>query len=165
MIREMKVQIDQSNKIEQTQKDTVIALSNGVKFTVLIRAKDKRVIQNEFRLRGEPRNFIVFTFSALLVFLLGKVKPAVEVIVDREYKEKEDIIREKLILYSKRLAHDFDRSQITFKLVGKGSPAHKLAGKVAARKQNPDWRISAEEMMEVIFPKRKIGRPKGPRSV
>ena len=62
----MKCQIDQSNKIEQTEKDTVIALANGIKFTIMIRSKDKRIIQNEFRLRGKPRNFIVFTFSVLL---------------------------------------------------------------------------------------------------
>lgn len=37
----MTCHIDQSNKTEQTEKDTVIALSNGVKFTLLIRAKDK----------------------------------------------------------------------------------------------------------------------------
>ncbi|MEK9143405.1 MAG: hypothetical protein AAB481_02140 [Patescibacteria group bacterium] len=100
----MNVQIDQSNKVEQTEKDTVIALSNGVKFSVLIRAKDKRVIQNEFRLRGQPRNFTIFTFSMLLVFLLKKVKPRVPIVIDLEYKDKENIIREKLILYSKRFA-------------------------------------------------------------
>lgn len=161
----MNVQIDQSNKIEQTQKDTVIALSNGVKFAVLIRAKDKRVIQNEFRLRGQPRNFIIFTFSILLVFLLKKVKPIVPVVIDLEYKDKENIIREKLILYSKRLDYDLDRSLITFRSVGKGSPAHKLAGKVTSRKQNPDLRVTAEGVMEILFPKKKTGHPEGSRSV
>lgn len=161
----MTCHIDQSNKIEQTQKDTVIALSNGVKVTLLIRAKEKRILQEEFRRRGEPRNFIIFTFSALLVFLLKKVKPVISVVIDLEYKDKEDIIREKLILYSKRLGYDLDRSLITFKSVGKGSPAHKLAGRVTARKQNPDLRVTAEEVMEILFPKKKTGHPKGSRSV
>lgn len=161
----MNVQIDQSNKVEQTERDTVIALSNGVKFTVMIRAKDKRALQEEFRLRGEPRNFVLFTFSILLVFLLKKVKPAVSVVIDLEYKARENIIREKLILYSRRLGYDLDRSLISFKSVGKGSPAHKLAGRVTARKQNPDLRVTAEEVMKVLFPKKKTGHPEGSRSV
>ena len=163
----MKVQIDQSNKIEQTQKDTVIALSNGIKFTILIRAKDKRTLQNEFRKRGEPRNFIVFTFSALLVFLLRKIKPAVSVIIDLEYSDKENIIWDRLVEYSRLVDFKIDRSLIRFKSVGKESPAHKLAARVSARKQNPDLRISAKEVIEVIFPKEKdrASLRLGPRSV
>ncbi len=151
----MKVQIDQSNKIEQTEKDTVIALSNGMKFTVMIRAKDKREIQEEFRLNGEPRNFIVFTFSALLVLLLNKIKPVVSVVIDLEYKDKEDIIWDRLIEYSRLVGFEVDRSLISFKSVGKGSPAHKLAGKVSAHRQNPDLRVGAKEVLEIVFPKEK----------
>lgn len=158
-------QIDQSNKVEQTEKDSVVALSNGVRLTVLMRAKDKRSLQEEFRVRGKPRNFILFTFSLLLVYLLKHAKLVVPVKIDLEYKDRESIIREKLILYSKRLGYDLDRSLITFKSVGKRSPAHKLAGKVTARKQNPDLRVTAKEAMEIIFPKKKTGHPEGSRSV
>lgn len=153
----MKCQIDQSNKVEQTEKDTVIALANGIKFTIMIRSKDKRAIQNEFKLRGKPRNFIVFTFSALLVFLLRKVDPVVPVIIDLEYKSSEPVIWDRLIEYSRLLKYELNRSLIIFKSVGKKSPAHKLAGKVAAGKQNPDLRISSDEIMKLIFPNKKTG--------
>lgn len=157
--------VDQSNKVEQTEKDTVVALSNGVKLTILMRSKDKRFLQEVFRSRGEPRNFVLFTFSLLLTRLLKHAKLAVPVRIDLEYKGNEDIIREKLILYSKRLGYDLDRSLITFKSIGKRSPAHKLAGKVTARKQNPDLRITIEEAVEILFPRKKIGHPEGSRSV
>lgn len=161
----MTCHIDQSNKIEQTEKDTIMALSNGVKFTILIRAKDKRVIQNEFRIRGRPKNFILFTFSILLIFLLKKVKPVVPIVIDLEYKDGEKIIWDRLIEYSRSLDYKLNRSLISFKSVGKRSPAHRLAGKVSAGKQNPDLRVGTQEILEVIFPKKKIGHPRGPRSV
>jgi len=45
----MKIEIDQSGKIEETNVDTVIALSNGVKFSVRIHRRTKRRLQEEFR--------------------------------------------------------------------------------------------------------------------
>jgi len=41
----MKYQIDQSHKIEQTNKNTILCLSNGTEYTILITGKTKRKIQ------------------------------------------------------------------------------------------------------------------------
>lgn len=49
----MSYQIDQSRKIEQTNKDTVLAISNGRTFTVLLRARDKRLLQSIYRVSIE----------------------------------------------------------------------------------------------------------------
>lgn len=112
-------EVDQSNKVEQTWKDTVLALSNDSEFTLLLRARDKRVIQEQFRLRGEPRNFILFTFSALLVFLLKNTKPTTLVTVDLEYKDSENIIHDRLINYSRLLKFDLNKVPVVFKSIGK----------------------------------------------
>ncbi|MCL4389940.1 MAG: hypothetical protein M1484_01250 [Patescibacteria group bacterium] len=154
-------EVDQSNKVEQTWKDTVLALSNDSEFTLLLRARDKRVIQEQFRLRGEPRNFILFTFSALLVFLLKNTKPTTLVTVDLEYKDSENIIHDRLINYSRLLKFDLNKVPVVFKSIGKKSPAHKLAGKVSSGKQNPDLRISLEEFLQVLFPKEKDRASRG----
>ncbi|MBM3208780.1 hypothetical protein FJZ40_00600 [Candidatus Shapirobacteria bacterium] len=161
----MKYLIDQSGKIEQTEKDTVLALANDIKFTVLIRARDKRIIQQEFKLRGRPRNFVLFTFSLLIVLLLKKVKPKSTVFIDQEYKGNENIVRDRMANYSRRLSLRLDQSLITFKSLGKTSPAHYLAGIVADRKTKPNKVISLEEVLPILFQNKKTGHSERNRGV
>jgi len=66
----MKIEINQSNKIEQTNKDTIIGLSNQKAFTILINRKIKRKLQEEFRKQGKPRLFVYRTFIAGVVLLI-----------------------------------------------------------------------------------------------
>jgi len=54
----MRVEIDQSGKIEDKSKVTIIAFSDGVSFSVKIPGRVKRQLQEEFRRRGEPQLFI-----------------------------------------------------------------------------------------------------------
>ena len=44
----MQIEIDQSGKIDQTNLDTVIALTNGTKYTLLFKKRDKRIVEKEF---------------------------------------------------------------------------------------------------------------------
>lgn len=83
----MKVKIDQSVKIEETNRNTVIGLSNDKKFTVSITAKTKQKLQKEFRRRGKRRLFIYRTFMAGIVLLLhhASFKNPPSVIIDEEY--------------------------------------------------------------------------------
>lgn len=48
------IEIDQSGKIEDTSKDTVLALSNGIQFSILISRKIKPIIN--FGLVGKGSN-------------------------------------------------------------------------------------------------------------
>ena len=54
----MNIAIDQSSKIEYTNKDTVIAYSNHKQKSLIIKAKDKRKVQKMFREAGKPDIFI-----------------------------------------------------------------------------------------------------------
>ena len=67
----MIIEIDQSGKIENTSKNTVIAFSNEIFGSILVKAKDKREIQKIFRKIGKPRIF-VYRLFAILIFLLIK---------------------------------------------------------------------------------------------
>lgn len=53
----MNIEIDQSGKIENTNKDTVIAFSDDTCGSILIKAVDKREIQKIFRDIGKSRIF------------------------------------------------------------------------------------------------------------
>jgi len=47
------IEVDQSGKIEQTNKDTVLALSNEISYAVLIPARVKREAINLLRATGK----------------------------------------------------------------------------------------------------------------
>ena len=64
----MRIEIDQSGKIENTNKNTIIAFSNNKFKSIFISAKDKREIQKFFRRIGKPRIFVYKTFAILIFF-------------------------------------------------------------------------------------------------
>lgn len=70
----MKIYIDQSGKIENTNQPTIVAFSNGDSGSVLVAAKDKKEIQKYCRLFHRGRIFVYKTF-ACLIFIL-KENPA-----------------------------------------------------------------------------------------
>ena len=82
----MDIEIDQSIKIEQTDRDTAVAFSNHVSRCALIRAKDKQELQKIFRVAGKRRMFVYRVF-AILVFLLIKdyLQKIDTITIDREY--------------------------------------------------------------------------------
>ena len=91
----MKIEIDQSGKIEQTAKDTVLAISNGDWDTIIIKARTKRQIQEIFRRHGQNKNFVLFTFSASLAILIKRnSKHYKNITIDTEYTGKGPIIKE-----------------------------------------------------------------------
>ena len=54
----MRIEIDQSIKVEQTGKDTVLGVANDISCAVVLPGKVKRKLQEEFRRSGRPRLFI-----------------------------------------------------------------------------------------------------------
>ncbi len=70
----MAYQVDQSGKVEQTEKDTVIAYSNSTKYAIVIPRKLKRKLQEVFRMHGFTTLFIYYLFSVGLFYLLKSLK-------------------------------------------------------------------------------------------
>lgn len=133
--------IDQSGKIEQTEKDTVLAAVNSKEYSVIVIAKDKRRLQESFRLAGKPELFIYAVFATILAKLI-KSLTSKNVIVDKEYSGQTKII-EKMI---KNLD---EKIIITWKTIGKNSSAHELAYKTFKGKLRANKRLTYEE----IWPK------------
>ena len=63
----MKVEIDQSGKIENTNRPTVIGFSNSETGSLILPAKEKKLLNNYFKKCGRPRLFIFLVFSAQIV--------------------------------------------------------------------------------------------------
>jgi len=133
----MKYQIDQSGKVEQTEKNTVIACTNGKTVAVILLAKDKRRLQETFRRIGMPQLFIDTVFSVCL-YLLTKQLSISKIEVDTEYPSHTKII-EKMIgqLSGEKVIINWIR-------VGKSSKAHDIAYKIYKKKIILGKKITAE---------------------
>lgn len=139
--------IDQSGKIEDTAKDTVIACANGSKYAILVPAREKRRLQEYFRLIGKPRLFIDITFAIIVSILTEKVKSSPVFTVDEEYPGHTEIIEQFIILFaSKSLS-------IRWQKIGKNSSAHDIAYKTYKRKRLPEQRLSADELWKLVTKK------------
>lgn len=147
-------QIDQSGKIEQTNKNTVLCLANGSWDSVLIEAKTKRQIQEIFRRNGQVRNYVLFTFSAALAILIERNIKLGRIVIDREYYGKEPIIKKLLEEMSEQIK---EKIILEFGLVGKTSRVDFLAGEVFAKRKKPRM-ILTERMLLKAIKKTEVGK-------
>jgi hypothetical protein len=143
----MGLEIDQSGKIEQTEKDTVLCLSNDKWYAICIPRNVKRKLQLFFRSNRQIRNFIILTHVAGLFILLQKVKPGKKVYVDEEYGDKKAIIHK---LMQEMSDKKMFQPVIEFKLIGKNSRADYFAGLIAQKLLKPTWILGFEEILEEI---------------
>jgi len=140
----VKFEIDQSGKIEQTNKDTVLCISNKIWDAVLIKARTKRQLQEIFRRNGQKRNYVLFTFCAAVSLLLKRVKEARFVRIDREYFGKEGVMKK---IIKEMLGNE---REITFVSVGRQSHAHFLAKEVFTKRKKAGKILKLEELLREI---------------
>lgn len=148
-------QIDQSGKIEQTSLKTIIAISNDIQYSIVLPRKVKRLLQEIFRSQQRPRMFIYNTFAALIALLFIKTKPVSRVVIDKEYGN-EDLLKVRIFEYLKMHKVNYSPN-IEFGLVGKSSPAHILAAKVANKKIRQNLFLSLEDITSFLWPTKKTG--------
>ena len=142
----MKIEIDQSGKIENTSRHTFVAFSNDEHFVLKINSREKRKLQKYFRSIGKSRLFIYITFATLIVILLKHFKSETkQITIDVEYPGKSNLIRDLIENLSPGLSGD-----ISFHRIGKNSPAHYLAHGVAIKKSKPDLIIDANQLLKLI---------------
>ena len=147
----MKIQIDQSGKLEMTKRHTVIAFSNGINFTAIISAKDKKYLQSIFRKAGTPKIFIYKTFAVIIYIITRKyIKKIDEIAIDIEYPGYNKLIKQLIIEIFKKNKIEFDINIIYFKEVGKLSNAHKIAIS-SYRNKKADMKISAKDILKIML--------------
>jgi hypothetical protein len=150
----MQVEVDQSGKVEATQKPTVLALANGMRYSIRISAKAKRIVLAEMEKRKPRRSRTQHRLRlfSILVFLLLKdhLGRMDHVIIDVEYTKRERSIKDWVMVLCKRHGITIYRDMISFRQVTRKSPAHDLAIKVYRGEVRPSREIEAEEVLELI---------------
>lgn len=148
----MQIEIDQSGKIEQTNLDTVIALTNDIQYTILFKKKEKRVVEKEFRRLNLHKLHSQVTFAILIAVIIKKSKVKKSVLIDTEYMGYNEYIRQ--------FVNDIIGKGcplIKFGFVGKESKSDILASRVANKKTKPSYSIISSEVIKYI-PKNKKSR-------
>ena len=93
----MTYEIDQSGKVEDTNKLTVVAYANGKIKSVKIGSVEKQKLLAAMRARDHSkRNYLYKIFAALIYSLLADEKVDA-VVIDREYFGHEAIIKGMII--------------------------------------------------------------------
>ncbi len=147
------IEIDQSVKIEQLSRNTVIALSNDIEFAVSIPSKVKRKLQTEFRRKGKPKLFRLRTFVAGVVLLIyhAKFRHVPSVVIDREYAGQEQNIQSMFVEMWQR--HYGQAPSVSIKEIGKRSKAHDVAYFTMSGKRKVDRVLTYSEMRRLVFGK------------
>lgn len=148
----MRVEIDQSWKIEYTNKQTVLADSQGN--GVVLSAKSKRYLQDVFRKAGRPRMFVYEVFAALVTFLIQLAEREGQhnlYVVDKEYPGWSDEIKGMIFKFSRKLDLKLELEQIRFAEVGKGSRAHDNAYLTFKGSRRATKTIQLEEVLRLVM--------------
>lgn len=144
----MTYEIDQSGKIEDTARNTVLAYANSSMKTIIITRKVKRKIQELFRKHGMRRSFIYHTFAAGVYHLIRNFKKQESIVIDMEYPGKDQIITkmiQKILQAYKKPAHN-----IEFRRIGNHPKVHYAAYDVFAGKKKADLKIGVNDLIEAI---------------
>jgi len=123
------VEIDQSGKMENLTRDTVLALSNDVQRTIRIPAAVKQKMVAQLRREGKSKLRAVLRLFVAGLFLLiwEELKQIDQIVIDTEYTGYEADIRGMLLHRIQRVELTFEKERLVFRRVGKKSPAHRLA--------------------------------------
>ncbi|MEK7163728.1 MAG: hypothetical protein AAB768_01130 [Patescibacteria group bacterium] len=136
----MKVEIDQSGRIEQLDTNTIIGYANGHSDAVEIQVSTKRKLKQQLSSRLYPnRDLPAVIFAVCIFILIFKNLKITAIDIDEEYSGKEEIITKTLDKLLKSTKHP-TYITIRFRRIGKNSPAHYLVWNLHREKRNPKYR-------------------------
>ncbi len=145
----MKAEIDQSGKIEQTNLDTVIALSNDIQIAIVIPRKVKRKLLILFRDNKKEKLFPQMIFALGIAYILRFYPYKYKITIDSEYTGHEGIITKWIIIFFKNLCKK-KTPYIVFGFIGKSSPADKYCRKIVEKKEKPTQILTYEEIINTL---------------
>lgn len=145
----MRVEVDQSGKVEQLNCDTVLAFSNSEQYTVLLPKSLKRRIFLYYRSHTKQLRYKFFTIC-LYYCLKDYLRHLTLIMIDCEYQGKEQLIKSILLGFVRRSWKEFDGKLIRFGLIGKKSNAHTVAIDVFRGNRKPN-RILLQADVELLL--------------
>lgn len=144
-IQTKRIEVDQSSRIEELTRDTILGVANEqVIFTLIIPRRAKRVLYEKFRREGKPKKFAPYVFAVAVSEALQMAPfKSSDVVVDIEYpgyeKEILEIIKQR-----------HPEINVYFTSIGKKSPAHYAAYGVHTGRKNADQNISTATLLRLI---------------
>lgn len=144
----MRIEVDQSGKIEQTWLDTVIAFSNGIQYSVLLPAKaKKRLIQ---RHRSE-RQILLKLFVICIYYVIKDYLDELElIIIDNEYEGKQNYIKSSLLRLIRRDSPHFSSKSIRIAQITKMSDAHAVAISITRGHSKSQKTLSEKDVEQMM---------------
>ena len=145
----MTYEIDQSGKIEDTNKLTVVAYANGKIKSVKIGSTEKQKLLKVVRTLDYPKQTYVYKIFAALIYFLLADEDIDYVIIDREYLGHEITIKGFLMYLLNKNGRNVPF--IAFGHIGKSSPAHKAAIDIFRGKKEADLVVNAKEILKLLY--------------
>lgn len=148
----MRVEVDQSGKVEDTRVDTIFAFSNQINGSILITAEVKRKCVGFVRDdKHRTKTLYLRIFCAGLFFLLkDRLTNLNQIVIDIEYLGREHDIKALLLRLIWRLEPGFDPDKIQFTAVGKDSPAHIKGYSIFTGLEDADREVSFEDIRDFL---------------
>jgi len=147
----MKCYIDQSGKVENTSKLTVVAYANGKAKILLISSKEKRKLITILKRLDYPNKVYIYKIFAGLVFLLVRGERPVEMVIDNEYPGYGPLIKD--IVLKLYIRYKLEKPSIDFESIGKNNLAHKVAIEAYRGKTKADLKVKAEDVLRLFYAK------------
>lgn len=147
----MTYQIDQSGKIEQTNRLTSIAVANSRILVLKISAVEKQKLIKTLKEFNRPHTTFIYKIFSALIFILLKNERISQMVIDREYQGHEASIKEMLIQLFQKAGKKIP--EIHFDYIGKASLAHKAALEAFRGELKPDIVVEAKEVLKLLYEK------------
>lgn len=145
----MKIEIDQSGKIEDTARNTIVAFSNSKSYSIKLESETKRKLQLLFRQHAKTKIFIYKIFAAMIYLLISRhINKITHVVIDIEYQGHELLIKDLLIRYLK--AHNLPVPYIDFQRIGNKPKVHYVAYNTFIGARKADRLIDFDTILKVI---------------
>ena len=147
----MRIEIDQSGKIEQLHFDTILAFSNEEQYCVKLPREIKKELYNKFKKLIRQLRYKLFTiciFYCIKDYI--RLHKELEIIICCEYSGKENLIKDLLMTLLNQNNVKINKEVVSFRRIGKESNAHILAIDAFRKNRKPNRILKEEDMTKFI---------------
>lgn len=143
------IEVDQSGKVEQFDVNTIVALSNHHKYSVLLPKSVKQAIYYENKLRISDLKYKLFAITTFYC-----IKDFIDddnlIVICKEYTGNERLIKEAILGLLNRSSINVSHNSINFGILTKSSPAHELAISVFRKQTEPDLVLTRKHIENLL---------------
>jgi len=145
----MHIEVDQSGKIEQLDKNTIIAFSNKNQYSVSITKEIKKEVYKLYKLNVKDLRYRLFCIGVYYC-LKDYMKEKELITICCEYQGKENLIKSFLLDYLRRDYAKIEPKIIRFGRIGKQSNAHAVAIDVFRGNRRPNKILSLKDIEKCL---------------